>query len=129
MELESPELVSAELREGAPAALRGGRCRACEYVFFPPYSYGCERCGAGGEALEPAELAAAGQVRAAVCVHRTRGGTPEGVAEIALGDGPTLRGVLLVADPLPGPGTAVRGVVVTHPRKPDLMALRFAVED
>ena len=128
MELEAPELVSAELREGAPAALRGGRCRVCDHVFFPPYTYGCERCGAGAESLEPTELAATGRVRAAVCVHRTRGGAPEGVAEIALAAGPSLRAVLLAADPLPAPGTAVRGVVVAHPRKPDLLALRFAVE-
>ena len=65
MELEVPELVTAELWDGAPAKLRGGRCSACEFVFFPPYSYGCELPvslrPSGG--VRGAAAAAEGQVR------------------------------------------------------------------
>lgn len=125
MELEVPELVEAALREGAAATLRGGRCDACGYTFFPPYSYGCERCGASPEHLENIDLAARGRVRAAICVHRTRDGVPEGVASIELEDGPVVRAVLAVAEPLPEPGTVVEGVVLPHRQKPERLTLRF----
>lgn len=125
MELEVPELVVAELREGAPVALRGGRCDACGYTFFPPYSYGCECCGAPPEDLESIDLAARGRVRAAILVHRTRDGVPEGVASIELEGGPIVRAVLAVAEPLPARGSVVEGVVLPHRQKPERLTLRF----
>lgn len=125
MELEVPELVAAELREGAPATLRGGRCNACDYLFFPPHFYGCERCGAAAEHLAPVDLAAKGRVRAAVCVHRTRDGVPQGVATIELEAGPVIRAVLVSAEPLPQPGSVVQGVVLPQRQKPERLTLRF----
>ncbi len=125
MELEAPQLVDAELREEAPAALRGGHCETCDAVFFPPYRYGCERCGAPPEQLSTIDLAAEGVVRAAICVHRTRDGVPDGVATIELDQGPVVRAVLAAAEPLPRPGTRVHGVVLPVRGKPETLALRF----
>ncbi|KAB7594499.1 hypothetical protein ET532_013700 [Verminephrobacter sp. Larva24] len=34
-----------------PPSLRGMRCDACGYVFFPPQNLGCEQCGTTGSAL------------------------------------------------------------------------------
>lgn len=125
MELETPELVAAEAREGAPAKLRGGRCSACGRIFFPPYTYGCERCGAPPEALEGVLLGSEGVVRAAIRVHRTAGGRPQAVASIELDGGPVVRAVLADADPLPRPGTRVSAIVSAKPGSPERLALRF----
>jgi len=125
MELEVPELVAAELRDGAPAKLRGGRCDACDYVFFPPHSYGCERCGAPPEKLQGILLDGEGRVRAAVGVHRSPDGVPAAVASIALDSGPVVRAVLAQPDPLPASGTRVTAVVVKGRQEPERLALRF----
>ena len=68
-------------------------------------------------------------MRAAVCVHRTRDGVPDGVATIELDAGPVIRAVLAEADPLPRPGTRVRACVLPSRRKPERLALRFRSDD
>ncbi len=123
MELQTPEHLDAPLRSGATAKLRGGRCSHCGYVAFPRYEYGCERCGAAG--LDAFALSGRGIVRVSVAVHRTRDGIPEGVASIALDEGPVIRALLCDADPLAPPGTRVHAVVAPLRHKTEVLGLRF----
>ena len=81
--------------------LRGGRCRKCDYVFFPPQNYGCEFCGAMPDELEPIALAGAGKLHsfATVHLHQDRSGkglqAPFTVGLIVLDDGPAVRSILM----------------------------------
>ena len=82
---------------GAPT-LRGGHCRACGYVFFPPQSYGCESCGAAPEQLEAIALEGNGALSSFATVHLHQGKgieTPFTVGVIVLDQGPTVRGTLV----------------------------------
>ena len=83
--------------EAAEPALRGGRCRVCGYVFFPPQWYGCEVCGAGIEQLEAKALVGRGTLSsfATVRLHQGKGiEAPFTVGVIVLDDGPAIRAVL-----------------------------------
>jgi uncharacterized OB-fold protein len=96
--VQSP-LFSAE--PGKPPALRGRRCTACGYVFFPPHDFGCDACGELPERVQPMVIEGAGVLRSVAVVHRHGGSTieaPFNVGEIALDAGPLLRAVLV------GPG-------------------------
>ena len=55
-----PELYAASVEGDAVPTLKGGRCRACGYVFFPPQHYGCEVCGALPSELESVPLRGSG---------------------------------------------------------------------
>lgn len=123
LELEAPQLVSAPVRDGATVTLRGGRCASCGFVAFPHYGYGCERCGASG--LEPTELSGEGEILASIVVHRTRDRIRDGVATIALDEGPVIRAVLGSADPLAGPGTRVSARLRPLRHKAAVLGLRF----
>ena len=76
--------------------LQGGAC-ACGHVFFPMQTYGCERCGRDGAALEPRSLEAGGKLIASAMVHlhadKSRP-TPFTVVEVRLDAGPTVRSLL-----------------------------------
>jgi uncharacterized protein len=90
-----PELYSAE--EVPEPFLKGARCRACGYVFFPPQSYGCESCGAPPTELESVQLKGRGSLRsfATVHVHHGKGiDAPFTIGVVALDDGPIIRTVL-----------------------------------
>lgn len=81
---------------GAPT-LRGGHCRACGYIFFPPQSYGCESCGAAPEQLEPMALEGKGALSSFATVHLHQGKgieTPFTVGVIVLEQGPAVRATL-----------------------------------
>ena len=74
--------------------LRGVRCRLCGRTAFPAQDFGCERCGAHGRDLEPAELSGRGTVLALVTVHEHPDPavpTPATIAGIQLAEGPVLR--------------------------------------
>jgi len=93
-DLLKPELYTAPA-EGRPA-LRGGRC-GCGHVFFPMQTYGCEACGATGDALRPALLAGQGRLVASsrVMLHaRTDRAAPFTVVTVKLDDGPVVRTLL-----------------------------------
>ncbi len=80
----------------AGPVLLGGRC-ACGYVFFPMQSFGCERCGKAGDALQPQALRGRGILVAASVVHMhadKRRSAPFAIGTIALDDGPIVRTVL-----------------------------------
>ena len=85
---------------GVPV-LRGGRCE-CGYTFFPMQTFGCERCGRTGEALQPIELSGWGKLvaTAAVYVHSDhKRPTPFVIGTVALDDGPVIRTLLTEAPP------------------------------
>lgn len=97
--LLKPRLYQAEGTPQAPTqpALLGGRCAACGYVFFPFQQYGCERCGAHGEQLQPQSLTGRGRLEAQATVHLHAKGdrpTPFVVGTVRLIDGPVVRTLL-----------------------------------
>ena len=90
-----PQLYSAD--GPAPPELKGGRCRSCGYVFFPPHRYGCEVCGAPSGGLEPVALAGRGVLRSFATVHFHQGPgieAPFTVGSIVLDEGPAIHAVL-----------------------------------
>lgn len=79
-----------------PPELLGGRCR-CGHVFFPMQTYGCEKCGATGDALQPAALPATGTLVASsrVLMHARKDREPPYViVSVRLDDGPVVRTLL-----------------------------------
>ena len=80
-------------KEEAPT-VTGGRCKTCDYVFAPFQTFGCERCGSHGKALEPYSLNAVGRLQAwaTVFAHRfPQPATPFMVLQIELESGPIIR--------------------------------------
>ena len=76
--------------------LSGGIC-SCGYVFFPMQTFGCERCGKSGDALQPKSLRARGKLVTASVVHMhadKRRPTPFAIGAIALDEGPVIRTLL-----------------------------------
>ncbi|HEY8537713.1 MAG TPA: OB-fold domain-containing protein [Steroidobacteraceae bacterium] len=100
--------------ERAPVLL-GGRCE-CGHIFFPMQTFGCERCGRFGKALQPMQLRGHGRLRAAATVHvhaDEKRPTPFTVGTIELDDGPVIRTLLLNASPdHAAPGTEVEAMFV-----------------
>ena len=82
---------------GNPPSLKGGRCRKCGYVFFPPQQYGCESCGAPREQLDAVTLPGRGKLHSFATVHLHQGKgieAPFTVGVILLDDGPAIRSTL-----------------------------------
>lgn len=111
-ELLKPELYAVAGSDAVPAApaLKGGKCRACGYVFFPLQAYGCEVCGATGDDLQPQALSGTGTLIAFARVHmhtprlppKDTGVKPHAapftIGSIRLDDGPTVRTLLVDVD-------------------------------
>jgi uncharacterized OB-fold protein len=125
---------------GDPPAIVAHRCRRCGRQAFPPDPYGCERCGAPGDELEPIELAAVGTIHALATVHRhhhPRPETPFTVATIVIdgdagGEGVTLKAVLAGDEAGARVGARVEGVVVaweTDEDDTEIVDLRFRVAE
>ena len=88
-------------RPGEPAVLVGRECRSCGRLHFPPQDYGCEGCGAHGEAFREVALGGTGRIKGLAALHRhdlAGVATPAWIAEIALDDGPALEALLDDAD-------------------------------
>jgi uncharacterized protein len=130
--LLKPDLYAA----GVPTpTLSGGRCE-CGYVFFPMQTFGCERCGRSGTALQPIALAGRGQLRSAATVHLHADQirkTPFVIGTIALDDGPLVRTLLLdIPSDREAPGIRVEAVLVpvtTSDPSQDALDLRFRAVD
>jgi len=114
-EPECRERRSAGAATHDTPTLRGGRCE-CGHVFFPMQTFGCERCGRSGTALQVFSLTGRGRLRAAATVHihaDEKRKTPFVIGTIALDDGPIVRTLLL--DPpadRDAPGTRVEAMLV-----------------
>lgn len=111
-----------------PLRLRGGRCQACGFVFFPMQSYGCENCGALGQSIASIALDSRGIVAIATVVYRhedPRRRTPFRVVEVDLDAGVKVRA--LAADGTePKPGDRVWLVRVEPIDADELLPVRFA---
>jgi uncharacterized OB-fold protein len=133
--MPQPKAIQPELYSVEPAdapRLKGGRCRACGYVFFPPQSYGCESCGAPPDQLEPVELAGRGTLHSFATVHLHQGKgieAPFTVGVIVLDDGPALRAILTDrTDAALAIGNRMRAKLVAQGRDDsgaELVELRF----
>ena len=91
-----PSLFTVPAEARALPELLGGRCR-CGHVFFPLQAYGCEKCGASGDALQPAALPASGTLVASsrVLLHARKDREPPYVVvSVRLDDGPVVRTLL-----------------------------------
>lgn len=91
-----PSLYTVPPDAQTPPQLLGGRCR-CGHVFFPMQTYGCEKCGAAGDALQPAALPATGTLVASsrVLMHARKDREPPYVVvSVRLDDGPVVRTLL-----------------------------------
>lgn len=113
--------------------LLGGRCR-CGHVFFPMQTYGCEKCGARGDALTPAALPARGSLVASarVLLHAAKDRQPPFVVvSVRLDDGPVLRTLLDQDSQATLPiGAPLRGCLVEVGRSEagdPLLDLRFTL--
>lgn len=123
--LLKPDLYSIDAT-GAPLLL-GGRCE-CGHVFFPMQTFGCERCGRNGTALQPYALTACGELRAAATVHvhsDDKRKAPFVIGTIALDDGPVIRTLLDASDDA-SRGSRVEGILmrVAHEGS-EILDLRF----
>jgi len=124
-----PGTALAEQGPDGHLTLRGMACATCGYRAFPAQDYGCERCGAYGDALSAARLSGTGTVTAAAVVHRHSGPEitpPFTAAAIVLDDGPFVHALLSdTGAQAPPPGTRVR-VVADDDAAADV---RFAIEE
>ncbi|WP_417282908.1 Zn-ribbon domain-containing OB-fold protein [Comamonas sp.] len=116
---------------GAPVVF-AARCAQCSRIGFPRQSYGCEACGAHGEALSDVDLPATGELISFAEVHRHHGtdiDTPFVMAEIRLDSGLLLRGTLAPqhADGLKI-GARLFGTLVAGRLPGAALELRFAPE-
>ena len=113
----------------SPPGLRGGRCRECDFRFFPFQNYGCERCGAHGDRLLPLTLAGRGTVLASAEVGP--GDDPGVVARVAIDEGPEIRALLDGSTGRLPPGTRVCATLAEIPGAPGAdpeYELRFVQE-
>ncbi len=100
-----------------PARMEIGECLACGFVFHPFQSYGCERCGEDGPSLVSRVIAGRGRVEATALVQRHADParpTPFLVVEVALDEGPVVRGLADRPDALRA-GDRTRAVLVRVP--------------
>jgi uncharacterized OB-fold protein len=107
------------LDDGHPALL-GTRCTACDYCWFPPNEFGCERCGAFGGQLAPIEFSGRGRLLAFTSVPDAGGAFILG--KIVLDEGPVLRGVVQSAAEELVPGDSLEAFPVTVD---DQISIRF----
>ena len=111
--MEQPLFTSVD---GDRPRLRATRCGSCGTRYFPPQRFGCEECGADGDALADELIDGSGTVNASATVHHHPFGlaVPFAVAEIVLDAGPTVRGLLdTPTDEGVRPGDRVGAVVVS----------------
>lgn len=127
--IEHPTLY----KEASPAPLMlASRCAECGRVSFPRQSFGCERCGAHGDALAPIEIAASGALASHAFVRKHMGSdiaTPYAIGEIRLDAGPVVRCTLIdgLDEAALQTGQAMAGALTHNPKsQADVFELRFA---
>lgn len=118
----------------AGPVLYGSRCAACGRASFPRQNFGCEACGAHGDAMAPVELAARGALVSFAFVRKHMGSdieAPFAVGEIRLADGPVIRCTLAddVQEATLRAGQPMAGVLAHNPKSSaDVLELRFTAE-
>ncbi|ABB05794.1 hypothetical protein [Burkholderia lata] len=94
--------TGTDVLPGAPA-LRAVRAPGGQ-ISFPPQRYGCRVSGASGAELEDVLLTGRGRLRAFATVHihpKPVPAVPFTIVEVALEDGPVVRGLLSATQALP----------------------------
>jgi uncharacterized OB-fold protein len=124
-----PDLVAVD--DAGRPRLRVIHCRRCDARSFPPQQWGCEHCGAGGGDLDEELMAPRGTVLARATVHRDLFGraVPYTIIELALDEGPAIRGLLWAptADSCPI-GSRVHGILTVDDARLDDGELVFATD-
>lgn len=96
-----------------PPNLRGGACSSCGHRFFPFQTYGCERCGAWGEQLQPLALAGRGVLQNQARIEsRDAGRESFVIARVILEPGLVIRALLTGNLETARPGTPLIGRLV-----------------
>ena len=134
-ELSHPDLYQSA--RGDAVELLGMKCSSCGYVAFPRQRYGCEKCGASGDALTDAVLDSTGTLASFATVHMHQAKTiaaPFVIGEITLDAGPTLRATMVEAsDDAMKIGARVTGRLFPAPAAPDAtpnkLELRFSLTE
>lgn len=128
----SVELSHPDLYRSAPGdsvELLGMKCSSCGYVAFPRQRYGCEKCGATGDALKEVELGSTGTLASFATVHMHQAksiAAPFVIGEISLDAGPTVRATMVEAtDDAMRIGARVTGRLFPAPAAPDTAANKF----
>lgn len=134
---DQPELVHPSLYARAGDGtlfLQGVRCSACGRRAFPFQPYGCEKCGAHGEALEALSLEARGHLVSYAKVHRHQGkdiDAPFIIAQIQLDAGVFVRATLASPDDssLKAGQRMTGGLVAAQGSNEGKLELRFSKEE
>ncbi|HEX4740232.1 MAG TPA: hypothetical protein VH353_02780 [Caulobacteraceae bacterium] len=108
-----PAVFSTEGTRSLPQhpALLGGRCEACDYVFFPMQTYGYEKCGS--QSLEAKALSGRGRLIASAEVFISANKSfpaPYTIGSIVTDDGAVVRAIL---DVPPGAQLTPGAVMIT----------------
>jgi hypothetical protein len=126
-ELSHPDLY--QRTRGDSVELLGMKCARCGYVAFPRQRYGCEKCGAAGNALKDVDLSSNGTLASYATVHMHQAKTiaaPFVIGEISLDAGPTVRATMVEADDTAMQiGARVTGRLHPAPAAPDAPAQKF----
>lgn len=108
----------------------GQTCSKCGHVAFPAQTYGCEVCGAYGDAVSTTLLEASGELQsyAQVTKHRGKPDAPFTIGEIRLDSGPYVRGLMTDTNSVDIQiGEKVVGVLIPTSDQDDAKSeLRFA---
>ena len=97
---KKPTLFTVPVDTDAPPLLCGGYCR-CGRLLFPAQRFGCDACGAAGDAIRLVEFEGSGVLTAFATSHRQRrpeSESPLVVGTIALDAGPVVESSLAVDD-------------------------------
>jgi len=97
-ELSHPDLYRSDGSDSV--VLLGISCATCGHVAFPRQHYGCEKCGAAGDALRNVDLHSTGTLASYATVHMHQAKTiaaPFVIGEISLDAGPTVRATMVEA--------------------------------
>jgi hypothetical protein len=95
-----PTLFTVPADPNAPPRIRGGRCR-CGRLLFPPQRFGCDGCGASGDAIEDFDFDGDGVLNTFATSHRQQrpgSDAPLVVGTVALDAGPVIESALAVDD-------------------------------
>lgn len=126
-ELSHPDLYRSA--GGDSVELLAMKCARCGHVAFPRQRYGCEKCGAVGDALHDVELRSSGTLASYATVHMHQAKTiaaPFVIGEVALDDGPTLRATMVeVSDEAMQIGARVAGRLFPAPGPADAATTRL----
>lgn len=121
MNNDTNTLFSAEGTDAAAdiPALLGGKCTACDSIFFPMQTYGCETCGS--QDLEPQKLTGRGTLICSASVFMSMNPAlpaPYTIGSIELEDGPKVRTLLAVEQGVDiNPGDAMTAMLVLQTRE------------